>query len=638
MEPLLLICEGCGAKIRAGHPDRARGKTCPRCAFSLASAVDRAVGPQATTRLRAAQPGPPIHPFSPDSTPSSTSWWRPLLVAAGAASLAFSTIVHLLISEVRPPGEAAPTTTSIVVSTPASPRLAIDWPEAMPTPSQRVVPASDPVLLEPNSPGESTIGTLATLEPRQNPSSSAALNLVIPDGEGVPPPPPRPADRVGGAVPSLIVPPPPATSAMATEAPPNLAEPRRLLVRDSKGRAVVAREHGMLKDQMAVVLPDGTIGWPTTLVFTDDPFVPSTIDEMERTLQDEEYATFRVIKTPHYLIFYQSTERFARDSADLLEKLHENLTAVLRKKQLPVTPAEFPLVAVIFRTEDDFRANRQVPAEVQAYYEILSNRIYFYEKSNRESTSPELALLRKPQTVAHEGTHQVLHNVGIQPRMSPWPLWLVEGLAEYCSPPRTTKKGVAWAGLGQVNSLHLTTIRDLNDPMSSLVQGGPKAPSARDRNRPMVEYLATRTDLNPTDYALSWGLTHYLAQKQVDQFVAYIRKLNRLRPFQERTPDEQLADFREAFGDLAKLDAKVRKHLDSLPDSQALPFYAVLLEQTMPSGVVRRMAMVSQSPSVIHQWVGTVSSTGGQVQWQPFAHPNRTQAVMTANGWTGHGR
>ncbi len=169
---------------------------------------------------------------------------------------------------------------------------------------------------------------------------------------------------------------------------PTTPEPRRLLVRDAEGKAVVAREHGMMKDQMAVVLPDGTIGWPTTQVFTDEPFVPNTIDELERTLQDGEYSTFRVVKTKHYLVFYQSSERFARDSADLLEDLYEKLTGALQRQKLPVTPAEFPLIAVIFRTEDDFRANRKVPAEVQAYYEILSNRIFFFEKGKRDRPRP----------------------------------------------------------------------------------------------------------------------------------------------------------------------------------------------------------------------------------------------------------
>ncbi len=102
---------------------------------------------------------------------------------------------------------------------------------------------------------------------------------------------------------------------------------------------------------------------------------------------------------------------------------------------------------------------------------MLSNRIFFYEKSRRDQDAPEVSALRRPQTVAHEGTHQILHNVGIQPRLSDWPLWLVEGLAEYCSSTRFTRKGVEWAGLGQAHPIHLATIRDLEDPLPPQFRG-----------------------------------------------------------------------------------------------------------------------------------------------------------------------
>ena len=652
MEPLLLVCSGCGAKIRAADPNKARTRDCPRCATLLRSAVEEAI----LIKAKGVDP-PPGHPVDKialtepignDERPSVViprSKARSHLIVLGVALFGALSIRNLLVSSVAPPtGESAGF--GSIRTMPAV--RALTWTpqiDSDPRPEVAAPPATeldegtgeDPATKKPDPPSVSV--------------SDSPANFAIRDAE-VPSISPLSPPSVSPTAPAHFKPVFPSTTTPSDlrmvadpekiPAPPTPAQPRRLLVRDPKGTAVVAREHGFLKDQMAVVLPDGTIGWPDTQVFTEAPFVPSTIDEMERTLLDGEYAAFRVVKTKHYLVFYQSSDRFARDSANLLEELHKKLAEVLEKKDLPVTPAEFPLVAVIFRSEEDFRSNRNVAADVQAYYEILSNRIFFFEKSRKESASPEVSALRKPQTVAHEGTHQVLHNIGIQPRMSPWPLWLVEGLAEYCSPPKTTKRGVAWAGLGQINPMHLTTIRDLEDPMSSEVRGGPKAPTARDRGRPLVEYLATRSDLTPTDYALSWGLTHYLAQNRVDQFVSYIRKLNKLRPFENRTPDEQLADFRETFGqDLAKLDAQVGRYLAKLkiPEAQALPFYAVLLEQQVSPNAIRRMAMVSQSPSVIRQWVETASNSGGgEVHWEGVPCPNRTRAVLTADGWVHQGR
>ena len=397
--------------------------------------------------------------------------------------------------------------------------------------------------------------------------------------------PPRPR-------PSLLDNPPPPP--IMTE-PSASSEPRRLLVRDRKGRAIVAREYGLFRDKKAderpaVVLPDGQIGWPDGLVSTTEPFRPSSMEEMRRSLLDDpEFAAFRVLQSAHYLVLYQSGEPFARASAELLEKLHDGLTGMLKKNGLPVAAMEFPLVAVIFRTEDDFRLNREVPREVQAYYEILSNRIYFYEKSRRDQDSPEVSALRKPQTVAHEGTHQILHNVGVQPRLSHWPLWLVEGLAEYCSPPKMTRKGVDWAGIGQVNPIHMATIRDLEDPLPDQFQGGNRLPiGPRDRKVSQVEYLVTRKDLTPTDYALAWALTHYLATSRVEEFASYLDRLSRMKPFQEHSPREQLEAFREVFGDdLAGMDAKVDKHLHQgkIKPTDSLPIYAVIFEQQLGATV-----------------------------------------------------
>src|SRR5438445_622158 len=77
------------------------------------------------------------------------------------------------------------------------------------------------------------------------------------------------------------------------------AEPRRVLVLD-RGKAVVAREHGMLKGRMAVLLPDGQIGWVDGQVFTPEPFVPASIDRLRETLlADPEFATFKVLQTAH---------------------------------------------------------------------------------------------------------------------------------------------------------------------------------------------------------------------------------------------------------------------------------------------------------------------------------------------------
>ncbi len=457
------------------------------------------------------------------------------------------------------------------------------------------------------------------LEPPGGPSSILEL----------PPGPPAPTPSHEAAVPPRA--PEPSTAA-------DVKTPARVRVRDESGRAVVARMHGQLDDQVVVILPDGQLGIPNGLVSTEEPFRVASAEAMKKDLIKGPFAGFEAHQSTHYLVLSQGSSGFADDSAKLLEDLYKGLAESLRKRGIPIHDLEFPLVAVIFRTEADFRAFKPVDPEVQAYYEIFTNRIYFYEHSDRDEHSPEVAALRKPQTVAHEGAHQILQNIGVQPRLAAWPSWLVEGLAEYCASTTTTRKGAYWGGLGAINPLHMAAIRDLHDPLSPQLQKGGAELVGRDPRMPLVEYLVTRTELNPTDYALSWALTHYLASKRLVEFLAFLEAMRKAPTLEVRTPEEHLAAFRAAFGhDLSRMDRAVRIHLAKQKKYDAIPYYAVVFEQ--PIGVrVKRAALVSQSPSMIRQWLEAVPSPrGGPTRWEVFSHPTRTRALLTAERWI-HGR
>lgn len=403
------------------------------------------------------------------------------------------------------------------------------------------------------------------------------------------------------------------------------------------GRTVIAREHGSEGNERLVLLPDGQLGVADRPAFATEPFVPQTIDQMEEELVSGPFSGFKSIKLPHYLLLYQSSDGFAQKSGQVLEKLYKGLAEAFRKFEVPVHEAEFPLVAVIFATEADFRAHKKVDPEIQAYYEINSNRIFFYEKSERDDDAPEVAALRRPQTVAHEGTHQILQNIGIQPRLAPWPPWLIEGLAEYCATPVVNKKGLTnWSGLGVANALHMATIRDLGDPLSGQVAGSVRPEHiGRKPGQPLVEYLVTKTDLTPTDYALAWAMTHYLAKRKVDDFVAYLRTMSQLAPLSKRTPAEQLAAFRVAFGaDLGKLDHDIDVYLGKLKAPNQLPFYAVMFQQRVGGGMTQRAALVSQSPSTIREWIDKLTSPRGEVPvWTFYPYPHRTPALAAAQAF-----
>jgi hypothetical protein len=432
----------------------------------------------------------------------------------------------------------------------------------------------------------------------------------------------------------------PTTEALSAACPSRGAP--RFAIREDDGRTVVARFHGQRDGKTFVVLPDGRLGSLSMMVVpTTEPFVPMSGDEVERRAQTGPFATFQVHRTPHYVLLYQSSSKFAVKTGDLLEELYRRLLEAFRKHDVPVHEAEFPLVAVVFRHESDFRAYRQVDPDVRAYYEIFSNRIFLFESSDRDGVEPEVSALLTTQTAAHEGTHQILQNIGVQPRLGAWPLWLAEGLAEYCASPASTRRGEpTWAGLGQINSLHMATLRELDDPVSLAMKGSSDRVRSllRKPGQPVVECLLRKTDMTPTDYALAWALTHFLALKRGPEFTRFLRVMGQAAPLEPRSPDDHVRQFREAFGDdLAKMDRTVDAYLRKLARQKGyapMPYYAVMFEQPIPPGVVRRAAMVSQSPQVIRQWVQELTSPGaGLPTWQAIPHPTRQRASLVIQEW-----
>ncbi|MHC5540567.1 DUF1570 domain-containing protein [Singulisphaera rosea] len=478
----------------------------------------------------------------------------------------------------------------------------------------------------------SQVSSPAPIEPIDSRLATENASKVV---DQIAPPPPPKVEAISSTPITTTLSIPTVSIPGALDAPSSL-EPKRIRLRTEGGDHLVARLHGVVDDKISVVLPDGQLGFSTGLAYTDEPFKAATIDQIRDELtRAKPFSAFKVRQSSRYLVLYNSTDSFAEASNTLLEDLYKKLTELLRKKGLPVREPEFPLVAIIFRTEKDFRAHKQVDPEIQAYYEILSNRIYFYQQSDDDGDSPRVMALRKPQTVAHEGTHQILQNIGVQPRLSAWPPWLVEGLAEYCSPPMMTRKGAAWGGLGMVNSMHMATINDLSDPLTLQVKGASEPQIGRDPKKPLVEYIVTRTELTPTDYALSWALTHYLSLKRGPEFLKYLKAMSELPPMKKRSPEEHLADFRAAFGaDLGKIDRAVANHLSKLK-YDPLPYYAVVFEQPILGGRVRRAALVSRSPSVISQWLAEIPApNGGPSSWEAYPFPTKARALLSAQEWT----
>jgi hypothetical protein len=408
--------------------------------------------------------------------------------------------------------------------------------------------------------------------------------------------------------------------------------PRQVRVGDGTGKTLVARVYGA-ENPRVVLLPDGRLGFSNALIPTEEPFVPLGIDELRKQLEEGEYRGFAVVQSKRYLVFTKGSGEFAHGCARLLESLLSGLSDWFRARGVPARAPEFPLVAVIFRTEREFRAHRAVDPDVQAYYDVISNRIYLYEHRDREIDPPEVVVRRKPQTVAHEGAHQVLQNIGIQPRLADWPAWLAEGLAEFFAPTET--RDGRWAGISQQNPFHLATLRDEAEVSAFL--GRMTAPfflPPYPRTTP-IEELLSKDRLSPSDYARSWALVNYLMAFHEPRFMAYLSSMSRTRPLRPRSQAQQLQDFRAAITpNLPALQGHLIQSLQALPMPEPTQYFAVSFEQVLADGSIRFGTLVSPSPAVVQEWLAEMADPDGFAPaYDVTAWARRWAAIAAMDRW-----
>jgi hypothetical protein len=283
--------------------------------------------------------------------------------------------------------------------------------------------------------------------------------------------------------------------------------------------------------------------------------------------------------------------------------MYPGVQLFLRRLGLEVHEPLTPLAVIMFSTREEFDAHRKMPSEVAAYYDGVSNRVVLYEQTDLVDRAPELALRQAISTIAHEGVHQILHNNGVQQRLSRWPIWISEGLPEYLAPTvidvSSIRRTLRWKGAGTVNDLRMYEL-------DRFLEGD-------DANRDQLVPLAVNArQLDSTGYAASWALTHFLARKHAAKFTRYLQYASQIQPLAERSSTvvansemDAVKKFNELFGDdHTKLSRELVQHLRKLPYKDPVvnqTFYVVTM-------VVNRgrsaqiSAALTTSPGEVREW------------------------------------
>ncbi|WP_246112397.1 DUF1570 domain-containing protein [Allorhodopirellula solitaria] len=336
----------------------------------------------------------------------------------------------------------------------------------------------------------------------------------------------------------------------------------RLAVRDDDGNRVVAKYLVGSGDSRVVMMPDGRLkayeGQLTTP--TDDPFEPMSMDEVrDRWLADERLSKLgmKSIQSQRFLFLYNTSEPFIRATRTILETMYPAVRKYFQRTKIPTHEPEFPLVVIAFATDDQYQEFKRMPDGVVAYYDSTLNSISMYEQSRLNRVAPQVAIMNSISTVAHEGVHQILHNIGVQQRLSRWPMWLSEGLPEFFA-PTSTGPGAKWKGLGAPNDLRMKEI--VED-----VKGGQRLGSGRH-----LERLVQLDEFDSKEYAYSWGVVHWMARKHRDELFACIREASKRQPLEYLTSsqDDDMDSVplfeTQLGGDYADLEQDLSSHLSSL--------------------------------------------------------------------------
>ena len=374
---------------------------------------------------------------------------------------------------------------------------------------------------------------------------------------------------------------------------------------DDAGRAAMGRVHVRVGDGAVVLLPDGQLVARKAAQFSasERPFQPLDKEALKARLV-EEFHGFKAANTNHYVYVYNTSEEFALATSRILETMLSDKTglkAFAENQKLTVHEPATPLVAVMFRTVDEFQQYRRMPDGVVAYYHTVSNRVFMYEQSGDGNSRPDLALQQSIATIAHEGAHQILHNVGVQQRLSLWPMWLSEGLAEYCAPTSTDTR-LRWKGVGVVNDMRMFELEQY------VKTNAAAAPSGE-----LIDHTVLAARLTSTGYASAWSLVHYLAKNKRAEFAAYLRDVSQFGPFEEATeitPPGIVRGNRDLFvkhfgDDFAGLENKLVLHLKKLPYTDPFASFPHFVA-TLVAGDARRpqrMANTFHSQQLAQKWL-----------------------------------
>lgn len=249
--------------------------------------------------------------------------------------------------------------------------------------------------------------------------------------------------------------------------------------------------------------------------------------EKFRGYAEGSYVIGLVLSEPLPKAFENKATACLKRAANFLKTVEKIFLDFVNEFKLEVDKPRFPMVLLIFETDDDFvqfaaaeTTGRGVSAGmILGYYSALSNQLAI-----------RMSECHTFETPLHEAIHQQVFNRGLLQRFSPCPVWFSEGIA------------TGFEGNGDK------------------INGGPLRVSSRyaahaARSKTVIwddivaDDKAFRGDVLAGEaYSHAWSIHWFLLTRYRSQYVQYLKHLGQKRTLERDDASTRVKDFEEVFG------------------------------------------------------------------------------------------
>lgn len=233
-----------------------------------------------------------------------------------------------------------------------------------------------------------------------------------------------------------------------------------------------------------------------------------------------------------------------KKGAGFMKDVEKYFTDFSNDLKIKIQPSRYPLVLIIFETDDDFMkyatedtGGRGLSAgSMLGYYNGLSNRLVI-----RMSECHSMA------TPLHEAVHQQAFNRGVMKRLAPIPAWFSEGMATGFEVENGNRIA---GGPFRINKRYAkTALRSQSVNWDTVVT---------DNKAFHGDVLAGEA------YAHAWSMHWFLVTKYRKQYLEYLQLISEKQTLQRDPPEAAKQEFEDIMGKpVAKLQAEFPQWLDS---------------------------------------------------------------------------